>query len=53
MSMAGYTNCHHRCYPYNLESLGHAVAEAGGPMQQFIDQLYVIEVPELKIGGKM
>lgn len=53
MSMAGYANCHHRCYPYNLECLGHAVAEADGPMQRLIDQLYVIEVPELKIGGKM
>jgi hypothetical protein len=53
MSMAGYTNCHHRCYPYNLECFGHAVAEVGGPTQRLIDQLYVIEVPELKIGGKM
>lgn len=53
LCMSGYLDCHSRVYPYNLECLGMAVAEDGGPLSRFLDKLFFVDVPQLQIGGKL
>lgn len=50
MAMAGYLDCHQIPSPYNLECLGCTALEA---VERLLGTIFVIEVPELQVGGKL
>lgn len=50
LATAGYSNCHMRPSPYNLECLGDGAAES---VQRLLENLFVNDVNELKPGGKL
>jgi hypothetical protein len=51
LAMSGYMDCHMQARPYRIECLGHAVAEGDGGGA--INELFVVDVLELKVGGKL
>ena len=53
LAVAGWQNCHNEVVPLDVAWLGSAVMEDDGPVKRLLKEMFVIDVPELKLKGKL